>query len=204
MSALPSTPRLTVDIHSPSVAAAAEFLVDRLVEERVASSLANQDPTLWGPRAQAEAVRRLAWVTLPKTSRPLLATIDALWSQLYADGIDRVVLAGMGGSSLAPEVICRTLDRPLTVLDTTDPRQVRAALADRLERTVVVVASKSGSTVETDSHRRVYWQAFEDAGLVKVIPDSGTDGFVGIAGTLSVNVIDGKHFYDFLYSFPTS
>jgi hypothetical protein len=39
---------------------------------------------------------------------------------------------------------------------------------------------------------------------IKVIPDSGTDGFVGIAGTLSINVIDGKHFYDFLYSFPTS
>ena len=73
----------------------------------------------------------------------------------------------MGGSSLAPEVITRTLGRPMTVLDTTDPGQVRAALADRLDRTVVVVASKSGTTVETDSHRRAYWQAFLDAGLSK-------------------------------------
>ena len=73
----------------------------------------------------------------------------------------------MGGSSLAPEVITRTLGRPLTVLDTTDPGQVRAALGDRLERTVVVVASKSGSTVETDSHRRAYWQAFLDAGMTE-------------------------------------
>ncbi len=71
----------------------------------------------------------------------------------------------MGGSSLAPEVITRTLGVRLTVLDTTDPHQVRAALADRLERTVVVVSSKSGSTVETDSHRRAYWQAFADAGI---------------------------------------
>jgi Protein of unknown function (DUF3224) len=39
---------------------------------------------------------------------------------------------------------------------------------------------------------------------IKVIPDSGTDELAGIAGTLSVNVVDGKHFYDFLYSFPTS
>lgn len=39
---------------------------------------------------------------------------------------------------------------------------------------------------------------------VKVIPDSGTDELAGIAGTLSINVVDGKHFYDFLYSFPTS
>jgi glucose-6-phosphate isomerase len=57
------------------------------------------------------------------------------------------------------------LGAPLTVLDTTDPHQVRAALGDRLERTVVVVASKSGSTVETDSHRRAYLAAFEAAGL---------------------------------------
>jgi glucose-6-phosphate isomerase len=84
---------------------------------------------------------------------------------LAARGLDHVVLAGMGGSSLAPEVITRTLDVPLTVLDTTDPHQIRRALGDRLARTVVVVASKSGSTVETDSHRRAYLTAFEDAGL---------------------------------------
>jgi glucose-6-phosphate isomerase len=179
MSALPSIPRLTVDIRSPSVAAAAEFLVDRLVEERVASSLANQDPTLWGPRAQEEATRRLAWVALPLTSRPLLATIDALWSQLYADGIDRVVLAGMGGSSLAPEVICATSRVPLTVLDTTDPGEVVDALAGDLERTVLVVSSKSGSTVETDSHRRIFAAAFAEAGLdpaahLVVVTDPGS------------------------------
>ena len=58
----------------------------------------------------------------------------------------------MGGSSLAPEVICRTAGVPLVVLDTTDPGQVAAAMAD-LDRTVVVVSSKSGGTVETDSQR---------------------------------------------------
>lgn len=165
MSALPSVPRLTVEIRSSSVVAAAEFLVERLVDERVASSLANEDPTLWGPRAQEEAARRLAWVALPLTSRPLLATIDALWSQLYADGIDRVVLAGMGGSSLAPEVICATSGVPLTVLDTTDPGEVADALAGDLERTVLVVSSKSGTTVETDCHRRIFTAAFAAAGL---------------------------------------
>ncbi|HZE00388.1 MAG TPA: glucose-6-phosphate isomerase [Pseudonocardiaceae bacterium] len=179
MSQLPSMPQLTVDINSTSVAAAAEFLVDRLVEERVASALTDQDPTLWGPRAQAEAARRLAWVALPQTSRPLLATIDALWSQLYAEGIDRVVLAGMGGSSLAPEVICGTSEVPLTVLDTTDPGEVADALAGDLQRTVLVVSSKSGSTVETDSHRRVFAAAFAKAGLdpaahLVVVTDPGS------------------------------
>ena len=57
----------------------------------------------------------------------------------------------MGGSSLAPEVICATYGVELTVLDSSNPDQVREALADRLDRTVVVVSSKSGSTVETDS-----------------------------------------------------
>lgn len=174
-----SMPQLTVGIRSPSVAAAAEFLVDRLVKERVASGLTNQDPTLWGPQAQAEAARRLAWVALPHTSRPLLATIDALWSELRSDGIDRVVLAGMGGSSLAPEVICATSRVPLTVLDTTDPGEVADALAGDLERTVLVLSSKSGSTVETDSHRRVFAAAFAAAGLdpaahLVVVTDPGS------------------------------
>jgi glucose-6-phosphate isomerase len=53
----------------------------------------------------------------------------------------------------------------LTILDSTDPHQVGAALRDRIEATVLVIASKSGSTVETDSHRRAFEQAFRDAGL---------------------------------------
>src|SRR6476661_5451747 len=148
--------QLAIDIRCTGVVGATQALVDNLVAERVASALANQDPTLWGPRAQPEAARRLAWVALPETSRPLLATIDALRADLHSDGIDRVVLAGMGGSSLAPEVICATDKVALTVLDTTDPGQVAEALAGDLDRTVLVVSSKSGSTVETDSHRRVF------------------------------------------------
>ena len=62
----------------------------------------------------------------------------------------------MGGSSLAPEMICRTVGAGLTVLDSTEPGQVLAALRERLDRTVLVVASKSGSTLETDSQRRSY------------------------------------------------
>src|SRR5581483_5421302 len=122
-------PELKVDIVAGRLDSAAESWLDKLVAERVASALANQDLTLWGRPAQSEAARRLAWVGLPRSSRPLLATIDALRSQLHADGIDRVVLAGMGGSSPAPEVICATNGVPLTVLDTTDTGQVADALA---------------------------------------------------------------------------
>ncbi|MGH3717742.1 MAG: glucose-6-phosphate isomerase [Pseudonocardiaceae bacterium] len=164
---------------APGLMGAAQAWVDKLVADQVASGLAGQDPTLWGPQAQPEAARRLAWVALPETSRPLLATIEALRAQLRADGIDRVVLAGMGGSSLAPEVICATAKVPLTVLDTTDPGQVADALAGDLERTVLVVSSKSGATVETDSHRRIFAAAFAEAGLdpaahLVVVTDPGS------------------------------
>src|SRR5690606_27230126 len=113
-----------------------------VVADAVPRRLAAKDPTLWGPEAEAEAKIRLGWVDTARRSRALLPQLAELTTEL-AD-LDHVVLAGMGGSSLAPEVITRALGRPLTVLDTTDPHQVRSAIADRLERTVVVVASKSG------------------------------------------------------------
>jgi glucose-6-phosphate isomerase len=136
---------------------------EALLAAQVPARLAAKDPTLWGDPARAEAAARLGWVDTAVRSRELLGQLAELASEL-AD-LDHVVLAGMGGSSLAPEVIARTLGRPLTVLDSTDPHQVRAALADRLERTLVVVSSKSGTTVETDSQRRAYQQAFLDAGM---------------------------------------
>lgn len=171
--------QLTVDLLSAALSGAAESWLDKLVAEQVASALSHQDPTLWGPQAQPEATRRLAWVALPETSRPMLATIDALRAELRSEGIDRVVLAGMGGSSLAPEVICATADTALTVLDTTDPGEVADALAGDLAATVLVVSSKSGSTVETDSHRRIFAAAFTEAGLdpaahLVVVTDPGS------------------------------
>ncbi len=140
--------------------------VQALVHDGVPGLLAQGDPTLWGPTAEPEAKVRLGWIDTYRRSRALLPRLASLKDELSAAGIDHVVLAGMGGSSLAPEVISRTLGAALTVLDTTDPQQVQAALRDRLERTVVVLASKSGGTVETDSHRRAYLQAFAEAGVV--------------------------------------
>ncbi len=142
--------------------------VSGLVADRVASSLFAKDPTLWGPAAEEEAAQRLGWVDLARTSRPLVARIEQLRAELAADGVDRVVLCGMGGSSLAPEVITAVAGVPLTVLDGTDPDQVWRVTAGpdaALERTVVVVSSKSGSTVETDSQRRAFAAAFAAAGI---------------------------------------
>ena len=154
-----------VEISDDGLAAEARPLADQLATERVASKLAAGDPTLWGPEAEDEASVRLSWTTLHETSRPLVAEIDALRAELHSEGLDRVVLAGMGGSSLAPEVITGTANVSLVVLDTTDPGQVGDALEGDLSRTVLVVSSKSGTTVETDTHRRVFEKAFADDGI---------------------------------------
>lgn len=127
--------------------------------------ITDKDANLWGEEAFLEAVVRLGWLDLPRTSRALVPEIERVRAGLAADGLDHLVLAGMGGSSLAPEVICANAGVELTILDTTDPLQIRRALSDRIERTVVIIASKSGTTIETDSHRRAYIHAFREAGL---------------------------------------
>jgi glucose-6-phosphate isomerase len=170
---------VAVQVVDEQLAAEAATIATRLAEEQVASKTTAQDPTLWGPDAEHEASIRLSWVTLAKTSRPLVGEIEALRGELHAEGVDRVVLAGMGGSSLAPEVISNTAGVPLVVLDTTDAAQVADALAGDLQRTVLVVSSKSGGTLETDSHRRIFTKAFTDAGIdaarrIVVVTDPGS------------------------------
>jgi len=159
-----STVALGVLASGPAADAVASR-VPTLVADSFASRLFAKDPTLWGPEAESESAVRLSWVTLGRTSRPLVGEVAALRDHLAEQGVDHVVLCGMGGSSLAPEVICATAGVELTVLDSSYPDSVRAALTDRLDRAVVVVSSKSGSTVETDSQRRAFADAFTKAGL---------------------------------------
>jgi glucose-6-phosphate isomerase len=169
---------VTVTVSGTVVVDPARSALDRAVAAGVAKSLASKDSTLWGAEAQAEASVRLGWLDVVERSTPLLHELTALAATLSAKGLDRIVLAGMGGSSLAPEVITRTAGAPLVVLDTTDPHQVAGALVD-LDRTVLVVSSKSGGTIETDSHRRVFEKAFTDAGIdpterIIVVTDPGS------------------------------
>jgi glucose-6-phosphate isomerase len=165
-------------VASGAAADAIAAKVPALVQARFARCLFAQDASMWGPDAEPEAAIRLSWVNLPRSSRPLLGEISALRDQLRAEGVDRIVLCGMGGSSLAPEVICATAGVDLVVLDSSQPDMVRDAIVD-LERTAVVVSSKSGSTVETDSQRRAFQAAFSDKGIdptsrIVVVTDPGS------------------------------
>lgn len=166
-----------------STAGAASDAVARalpqLLEEQFASRLFAGDATLWGEAAVEESQKRLAWTKAHEVSRPLVAEILELRDELRAQGVDRIVLCGMGGSSLAPEVITRTAGVELVVLDSTDPAQVAAVVSERLDATAVVVSSKSGSTVETDSQRRAFAKAFVDAGIapeerIIIVTDPGS------------------------------
>ncbi|NLA09323.1 MAG: glucose-6-phosphate isomerase, partial [Microbacteriaceae bacterium] len=172
---------MSFEIHvSGAPKGAVDAIVPGLVAEMIATALTAADTSLWGPEAEAEASVRLGWLQAVSVSRPLVAEIAAHRATLQARGVDRVVLAGMGGSSLAPEVIAATAGVPLTVLDSTVPGQVLAALDGGLERTVLVVSSKSGSTVETDSMRRAFEAAFSDLGIdpaerIVVVTDPGSE-----------------------------
>ena len=120
---------------SGAAAEAVRNNIDALVADEVASSITALNPSLWGPDAEAESAIRLGWTESVAISRPLVADIVALRDELRAAGVTHIALAGMGGSSLAPEVITRTMGVELTVLDSTDPGQVLAALNDRLTET---------------------------------------------------------------------
>lgn len=130
-----------------------------------------RDPSLWSDDdAVRAAVRdRLGWLTAPAAMRGQVEDLQRFAEAVRRDGITDVVLLGMGGSSLAPEVLAATFGRvpgmpTLTVLDTTDPGAIRAA-AERLKpaATLVVVASKSGTTIESLSLYHFFRAHFERA-----------------------------------------
>jgi glucose-6-phosphate isomerase len=171
---------MAFDIHlSGHVKSVVDATLPTLVADLVASGITAGDSTLWGTAAEDEAAKRLGWVQAVSVSRPLVPEIEQLRAELAGRGVTNVVLAGMGGSSLAPEVIANTAGVPITILDSTAPGQVLAAIDEGLERTVLVVSSKSGSTVETDSAKRAFEAAWRDLGIdpiehIVVVTDPGS------------------------------
>lgn len=128
----------------------------RLEALDAAARIWKKDPALWSETAagRAAVLSRLGWLDAPTAMRARVGELVAFADEVRAEGVRDVVLLGMGGSSLATEVLGTSLpppaDRPsLTVLDTTDPARVRRVRerAD-LARTLFVVSSKSGTTVE--------------------------------------------------------
>jgi transaldolase / glucose-6-phosphate isomerase len=134
-----------------------------------------RDPTLW---TGSDEAKWLGWLDEPMRMRSRLGDLQRFVEELAAPGqIDTFVLLGMGGSSLAPEVIKRSFGaESFHVLDTTHPAAVRR-LADSLDldATLFIAASKSGSTLETRSHLDFFWERAGKRGeLFAAITDPGS------------------------------
>ena len=156
----------------------------------VARRIWERDPDLWKPGDAGHAAviaNRLGWLDVIGTMREALPRLIGLTAEVHNAGFRNCVLLGMGGSSLCPEVLRTSFGSAagqpeLHVLDTTDPAAI-AQLTDRLEprTTLFIVASKSGTTLETLSHLAHFWGWMTAAGVVDAgrhficITDPGSD-----------------------------
>ncbi|MGZ4289560.1 MAG: bifunctional transaldolase/phosoglucose isomerase [Gaiellaceae bacterium] len=142
---------------------------DRLIE-----GIWERDSTIW---TGSDEAHWLGWLDEPLHVQEQLGEVVRFAESLH-DEVDDVVLCGMGGSSLAPEVLRRTfeVDR-FHVLDTTHPRAIRA-LEEKLdlERTFFVSSSKSGTTLETRSHTDYFWEKAAKRGdMFAAVTDPGSE-----------------------------
>jgi glucose-6-phosphate isomerase len=145
-----------LDVVSANIAAAEQ--------NGVAARVWQKDATLWKtePEHIAEISNRLGWLTVASAMRAHVTELRAFADEIRRAGYKFVVLCGMGGSSLCVEVLCDVVGiargyPQLFVLDTTDPATIRA-LARRInpQKTLFIIASKSGGTLETLSHYKYF------------------------------------------------
>jgi transaldolase/glucose-6-phosphate isomerase len=156
-------------------------MMRRAEVEEVARRIWKKDPTLWGPRDQPEVANRLGWLQAPEIYAEHIDDLEAFAAELAAEGYTDAVLLGMGGSSLAPEVLRRSFgDRQhgrlrLQVLDSTDPGAILAVQSSiTLDHTIFVVSTKSGGTIETMSLYEHFWSLQPRAEQYVAITDPGS------------------------------
>ncbi len=145
--------------------------VDRARDDGWAERLFARDTTLWStdPRVQAAIADRLGWLDAPAHFADQVAALEGFGEGIRDAGFTTAIVAGMGGSSLAPEVLVQTFGSgegwlDLRVLDSTDPAAV-AAIVDDLDplATLFIVASKSGTTTEPLAFQADAWDRTEKA-----------------------------------------
>jgi glucose-6-phosphate isomerase len=165
-----------VKISGPLISKLNKSLVNELLP--IAIRLGKKDSTIWG--ANSEAPTRLNWIDLPVTSRDLLPQLDSLAAWARSNNLTEVILCGMGGSSLAAEVIAKTYKKSLVILDSTHPDQIRNCLPKSPVNSVIIISSKSGTTIETISHLKYFAKYLTDQGLkaadhLVIVTDPGTE-----------------------------
>jgi transaldolase/glucose-6-phosphate isomerase len=152
--------------------AAVDAALAEMAQERILARIWEHDHTVWKPDP-TEISNRLGWLRSAEAMLDDSPRLEELAEAVRADGYTRALLMGMGGSSLASEVLSKTFvasDLDLAVLDSTDPGEVLAQ-AERLDpaQTLFIVATKSGGTVETLSFFKFFYnRAAEILGADKV------------------------------------
>lgn len=187
--------------------------IGRLVNERANQRLWTGDASLWtqGPAGTQEVQQRLGWLRLPETSQDLAGRLPGFVSQVQDDGLTNVLLLGMGGSSLAPEVFSQISEaanlgngKPklkLMVLDSTDPDQVTSVdQANPAEKTLYIVASKSGTTSEINAYLDYFWDR-----AIKQLGELASRHFIAITdpGTALERLARERNFREVFQADPT-
>jgi glucose-6-phosphate isomerase len=182
-----SDPTLTVEAHIPdALQAAVADKLTRVKDEDVTGRIGREDATLWGPSGTPEIANRLGWLTIAERMLGELGALELFAAEAHDDELEDIVLLGMGGSSLAPEVLRRSFGpggpdpaRPararLHVLDSTDAARIRAIeSAVDLQRTLFIVSSKSGGTIEPLSLFAHFFSLVEEGNRFVAITDPGS------------------------------
>ncbi|MGI8756405.1 MAG: glucose-6-phosphate isomerase [Acidimicrobiales bacterium] len=152
----------------------------RLAADDAVARLWNRDHTLWA-QDPTEISDRLGWLDVADEVMATKERLDGFVERLGADGFTHVVVMGMGGSSLFPQVLARSFPSVagrlhLSVLDSTDPAAIARVVAQApAEHTLFVASSKSGSTLETRSHLDFCWERIGRPDQFAVVTDPGSD-----------------------------
>jgi transaldolase / glucose-6-phosphate isomerase len=150
----------------------------RAADDDVVHRIWHRDGTLWAPEGTPEVTDRLGWLDIHEKMLDCADDLEGLVREVRRDGYTDVVLCGMGGSSLAPEVFRRSWpEQPmkLHVLDSTHPAVVEATLdAIDPEKTLFVISSKSGGTIETLSQFKLFHERQDDGTHFVAVTDPGT------------------------------
>lgn len=170
----------TIDASLPPEFEAAETArIKQAVAEHVAQRIWKRDPALWGGPGVPEIEDRLGWLNVTEAMQEQVGELKSLAAELLSEGYTDAVLLGMGGSSLGPEVIRLSFGDQagglkLTVLDSTHPDAILAVEQSiDLPKTVFIVSSKSGGTIETLSHYH-YFKAKAQPEQFVVVTDPGS------------------------------
>jgi transaldolase/glucose-6-phosphate isomerase len=152
-----------------SYQAAVDAALDEMARDEIVTRMWDHDHTVWKPEP-TEITNRLGWLHIAEAMLDRIDGLESLADIVQEEGYSDVLLLGMGGSSLAPEVFSRVFGRDagadlkLAVLDGTDPDALQAqAISLDLARTLFVVSTKSGGTVETLSLFKFFYNRVVEA-----------------------------------------